>query len=226
MHLQEGRVNNLAEGDYVRITFQDQGCGIEGDDLARIFDPYFTTKDQGSGLGLSSVSSIVRKHGGAITVTSELGEGATFEVYLPASMKGEDHPPRPGKGHLAVGSGRILVMDDAELVRHALSRMLNQLGYRADSCSDGWEAIAKYRQALKEGSPYRAVIMDLTIPGGMGGKEAVRELLKIDPEAKVIVSSGYSQDRIMADYRHYGFSGVMVKPCEIRKLSEVLETVL
>jgi CheY-like chemotaxis protein len=146
-------------------------------------------------------------------------------IFLPASRK---TPPsaHPEKDNLAVGSGKILVMDDEELIRKALSRMLERLGYQADGVGDGKEALEKYRKTLQEGTPYRAVIMDLTIPGGMGGKETVRELLKIDPQAKVIVSSGYSHDRLLADYRHYGFSGIMVKPYETRKLSEVLEAVL
>ncbi len=225
MHLRGGEQNGLVEGNYVRVTFKDQGCGIDRDDLVRIFDPYFTTKDEGSGLGLSSTYSIIQKHGGTINVSSEPSKGTTFTIFLPASMKG-DRPTRPGQGNLAVGSGRILVMDDESLIRKALSRMLEKLGYQADGVSDGKEALEYYEKALHAGSPYRAVIMDLTIPGGMGGKETVRELLKIDPEAKVIVSSGYSQDQLMADYHSHGFSGIMVKPYATQKLSEVLKTVL
>ncbi|NOY52306.1 MAG: response regulator [Deltaproteobacteria bacterium] len=225
IHLDQENPNGLPEGNYIRITFRDEGCGIDGEDLSRIFDPYFTTREGGNGLGLSSAYSILQKHGGSITVRSEPGKGATFAILLPASMK-KELPTQPERGSLSVGSGRILVMDDEELIRKTLSRMLEKLGYKTDGVGNGTEALESYRKALQEGNPYRAVIMDLTIPGGMGGKEAVRKLLKIDPGAKVIVSSGYSQDEILAEYRRYGFSGIMTKPYETRKLSGVLERVL
>ena len=211
----------LEPGRYVCISVADRGMGIQPEHLPRVFEPYFTTKKGGSGLGMATAHSIVRRHGGHITVDSELGVGTTFRVYLPASEKGP--PPREAAaGNLPAGGGRVLVMDDEEMVRDVCSSMLASLGYEVELARDGAEAVEAYRRARSEGRPFDAVVMDLTIPGGMGGKEAIGELLKVDPKVKAIVSSGYSNDPVMAEFGEHGFSGVVAKPYRIEELGEAL----
>lgn len=202
---------DLEVGRYVHITVQDQGTGIAREDLPRVFDPYFTTKPRGQGLGLASTYSIIRRHGGRITVESELGKGSTFHVYLPASRK-QLGPNTGVPREVPRGSGRVLVMDDDKLVRESLADLLRELGYQVELAEDGEEALRRYRERQESQQPFDLVIMDLTIPGGMGGKEAVGHLRKIDPEALVIVSSGYSRDPVMANFRDYGFDAVLSKP--------------
>lgn len=217
---------SLAPGDYVKMVFTDQGSGISRKDQAKIFDPYFSTKQSGNGLGLTICHSIVSKHQGAITVESKPGAGTTFAVYLPASRSagGESAIMLPG-GELH-GSGRVLIMDDEEQVRDIVGEMLSHLGYEPCYAKDGLEAIEMYQKALHSGNPYTAVIIDLTIPGGMGGKEAIVKLLQVDPGVKAIVSSGYFNDPVMAEYTVYGFSGVVTKPFDIEQLSAVLHGVI
>ncbi len=214
----------LGAGRYVKISVSDEGTGIPAEYVAKVFDPFFTTKQKGSGLGLAAGYSIIRKHEGLITVESELGRGTTFHVYLPASQGDVTVSWRDDT--VLKGCGHVLVMDDEEEMRHTTGDMLVRLGYTADYASDGGEAIAKYQQAQEAGRPFGAVIMDLTVPGGMGGKEAARKLLEIDPEARIIVSSGYSHDPIMSDFRSYGFQGVVTKPYRMRDLSEVVAAVI
>jgi PAS domain S-box-containing protein len=215
----------LPEGNYVHLTVKDHGVGIAPDLISRVFDPYFTTKHAGSGLGLAISYSIVRNHGGHITVESELGVGTTFHVYLPASEKKLPVKPAVKEAHPS-GRGRILVMDDQRDVREIVEQLLKHLGYEVSSAKDGAEAVDLYRKAQEAGRPFDAVIMDLTIPGGMGGKEAIQKLLEIDPKVKAIVSSGYSTDPIMADFRKFGFLGVVSKPYEVGELSAALLEVL
>lgn len=217
----------LEEGDYVEVTLQDQGLGISREHLDRIFDPYFTTKQMGSGLGLATVYSIVRGHGGHITVESELGAGTTFRICLPATRgkiraRKQEAATQTGPG----ARGRVLVMDDEEMIRKMLSKMLPLTGYEVQVASDGAEAIELYARAGEAGQPFDAVILDLTVPGGMGGKETIRRLLEIDPDVKAIVSSGYSTDPIMSDFRSYGFSAVAVKPYSVEALEETLARLL
>jgi CheY-like chemotaxis protein len=176
-------------------------------------------------MGLAIAHSIVDKHSGAIAVKSVPGVGTAFKIYLPA-CRGGRAPCRMEEDRVIPGSGRILVMDDEEIIRLLVDDLLESLGYEGDFALDGEEAIRKYRQAVGAGRPYDAVIMDLTIPGGMGGKEAMAKLLSIDPAAKVIVSSGYANDPIMADYERYGFKGVMPKPYRIEQFSKVLADVV
>jgi len=211
----------VAGGEYVMIVFADQGSGIAQKDLDRIFDPYFSTKQTGNGLGLTICHSIVGKHHGYIGVESELGVGTKFTIYLPASREAiENRESRAGLEKL--GKGRVLVMDDEQHVRGIVGEMLSYLGYEPSFAEDGAQALEMYGKAMKNGSAYDAVIMDLTIPGGMGGKEAIGKLLELDPDASAIVSSGYSNDPVMADYESYGFKGVAIKPFDTEQLSNVL----
>jgi len=214
----------LPEGRYVRISVQDQGIGIPQEHLPRIFDPYFTTKQEGHGLGLATALSIVRRHGGHITVESELGKGSRFDIYLPASEK--PAPRREDRREPQRGRGRVLVMDDEEAVREALRAMLERLGYEVAVARDGAEALERYRAARDAGRPFHAVVLDLTVPGGMGGKEAAQELLRLDPEVRMVVSSGYSNDPVLAEHARYGFRSVLAKPYRLEDLARVMQEVL
>jgi PAS domain S-box-containing protein len=216
---------SLTPGRYIKISIEDQGVGIPANFLPKIFDPYFTTKQTGSGLGLATAYSIVKNHHGHISVESELGVGTTFHVYLPAADRQMVEPPEKA-GRVLAGLGNILVMDDEEMVRHILDKMLGHLGYKAKVARDGEEAIELFTAAQAKGTPFDAVILDLTVPGGLGGRETMARLFKIDPRIKAIVSSGYSDDPIMADFREYGFSGVIAKPYRISELSKILQEVL
>ncbi|MBT4097008.1 MAG: response regulator [Gemmatimonadetes bacterium] len=215
----------LPAGRYLHIVVSDNGDGISEEHLQRIFDPYFTTKIEGSGLGLATAYAIVKNHGGHVTVASHVGEGTIFEIYLPATTVPvwEDLDDDLG---LIPGAGRVLVVDDEEPIRRLAGEMLLSLGYVADFASEGSEAIEKYRSAFEEGEEFDIVIMDLTIPGGMGGREALRHLLDINADTCAIVSSGYSDDPVMADYAHHGFVDVVAKPYDIVVLSHVLDRVM
>jgi CheY-like chemotaxis protein len=198
--------------------------------LERIFEPYFSTKPTGSGLGLASAYSIVHRHGGTIVAESTVGVGTTFALYLPATR---EEPTAVLSAPLATtpegGTDRhprILVMDDEEMVCDLALAMLTHLGYEVETCDDGTAAIRLYETARAAGRPYAAVIMDLTVPGGMGGKEAARQILARDAEACLIVSSGYSHDQIMSDYQSHGFAGVLAKPYKVSELEQVLAAVL
>lgn len=222
--LAAGDIPPLGAGRYVKVSIRDEGTGIAQEHLFRIFDPFFTTKKKGSGLGLATSYSIVRKHDGIMTVVSEPGTGTVFHLYLPASQDDASFLSR--NDSYVKGSGHILIMDDEEDMRSTTGDMLTRLGYSVDFAGEGDEAIAKYRGAREGGRPFDAVIMDLTIPGGMGGREAIRRLLAIDPDALAIVSSGYSDDTVLADHRSFGFRGVVRKPYRLRDLSEVVADVL
>ncbi len=215
----------LKHGNYVRVTVTDQGIGIPLDHLSKIFDPYFTTKQKGSGLGLATTYSIIKRHEGHISVSSSLGKGASFTLYLPASSMKEaiqDDTPHD----LIRGNGRILVMDDEEEIQDILGKMLQHLGFDVDFASEGEKAVSQYTHAFQQGAPYVATILDLTIPGGMGGKETLRQIKALHPEAAVIVSSGYSNDPVMARFQKFGFSGVIAKPYNLLDLSKVLSQIV
>ncbi|MBU1739317.1 MAG: PAS domain S-box protein, partial [Proteobacteria bacterium] len=217
----------LSDGPYVLISLKDDGPGISKKDLEKIFDPYFTTKRKGSGLGLAISYSIVRSHGGLITATSVKGQGTEFLIYLPAT----EHKPLAvvkddGKSLSRKGSGRILIMDDDEIVREIGCEMLEHLGYRAVAVSDGKMAVDLYQEELAAGDPFDVVILDLTVPGGMGGQETIRQLKVINPDVKGIVSSGYANDEILANHREYGFLTIMPKPYKIEGLNEILKNIL
>jgi CheY-like chemotaxis protein len=216
---------SLPAGPYIKTSFLDHGVGIHPDHLAKVFDPYFTTKHKGSGLGLTVAYSIIDKHNGRMTVESGIGHGTTFTIYLPASDKPASLPVDEEKC-LLIGKGKILVMDDEEFIRDVAIQMLSKIGYEVSAANDGNQTIEMYRQAQKSGEPFDIVIMDLTIPGGMGGKEAIMKLKKLDPNVKALVSSGYSNDPIMSNFRDYGFQGVVKKPYRIQDMSEALRSVI
>ncbi|HEX74800.1 MAG TPA: PAS domain S-box protein [Dehalococcoidia bacterium] len=216
----------LPEGNYVEITIEDHGIGISREHLSKIFDPYFTTKQKGSGLGLSTAYSIVKNHEGYITAKSKLGVGTTFHIYLPASEKPIPVEKEEVAETAAAGKGRILVMDDEEIVRALLHDELTDFGYEVELTDYGAEAVERYKEAKKSEKPFDAVILDLTVPGGMGGKEVIKKLLEIDPDVKAIVSSGYSTDPIMSDFREYGFSAVVAKPYTMEQLERTLRSIL
>nr|MDA8166013.1 ATP-binding protein [Desulfobacteraceae bacterium] len=211
---------------YLRIEITDHGLGIPEKNLDKIFDPYSTTKESGSGLGLSIVYSIVKRHGGSITVDSTPGKGSTFIIFLPATDRKQTERPAEVEGARPSQPGRILVMDDEAAVSTIAARMLQRLGHQAETVQDGAEAVSAYRQALAKGEPFDIVITDLTVPAGMGGKETIRRLLEIDPQAKVIVSSGYANDPIMSHFADYGFKGVIPKPYLLEELGKTIREVL
>ncbi len=216
----------LKSGNYIRIDIKDTGIGISPGHIQRIFEPYFTTKQKGSGLGLTTAYSIVKNHGGIILAESHQNEGSTFRVYLPATKKALKGAKKSMADEPGQAGGKVLIMDDEEIIRKMLKNMLSMAGYTVELSADGAEALDKYKQAKEARDPFNAVIMDLTIPGGMGGKETMKKLLEIDPKATVIVSSGYATDPIMSDYKKYGFKAVIAKPYSVRQLRELLSSLL
>jgi two-component system cell cycle sensor histidine kinase/response regulator CckA len=223
--IDSSRVSALQPGRYVTFCMEDQGCGIPAEYRKKIFDPYFTTKQKGNGLGLSTVYSIIKKHHGDITVKSEVGTGTRFTVALPASEKEFAEASTSAK-EILTGTGRILVMDDEEIVRNAVGRMLEHIGYEVTLASKGAECIDLYKNSKDAGKPFNAVILDLTIPGELGGKETIKQLLELDPKVKAIVSSGYSNDPVMSEYEKYGFRGMMAKPFKLTEVSHLLHDLL
>lgn len=210
--------------NYVEITFTDTGIGIPAQNLPKIFDPYFTTRQKGSGLGLATCHSIIKKHGGSITVTSAQGEGSTFTVRLHASERYDEIGPESQQPAFH-GSGRVLVMDDEESVRVIAQSMLEELGYEVECALSASEAVELFRKRKEQGNDFDAVILDLTIPGGTGGKEAINLLRSIDLNVKAVVSSGYSNDPVMANYKEYGFCAVLPKPFSLEEFSTVLQRI-
>jgi PAS domain S-box-containing protein len=215
----------LRPGRYVKISLQDHGGGMPAGYLAKIFDPYFTTKQKGSGLGLATSYFIIKNHHGHIAVESKPRLGTTFTIYLPA-VDQKISPSSEAKIKLYSGKGKILVMDDEDLVREVVGKMVAYLGYDANLARDGAEAISIFTEAQKSGQPFDAVILDLTVPGGMGGKEAMENLLKIDPKVKAIASSGYSDDPIMAEFHKYGFSAIIPKPYRVMEAGKILHDII
>ncbi|HSM92448.1 MAG TPA: ATP-binding protein [Anaeromyxobacteraceae bacterium] len=221
--LRPEQVPSLPAGPYVRIQVADQGEGIRPEHLGRIFDPYFTTKAGGHGLGLATVYSIARKHGGHVTVASRRGEGTTFTVYLPATSRPLPAPPTAGDVPSAPRDrGRVLVMDDEPAVRKVAMTMLAKLGYEVDGAANGAEAVASVRDARGRGQPFDLLLMDLTVPGGMGGVEAMRQIRAFDPEVLGVATSGYSNDPVMAACEEYGFAGTVAKPYTVSDLTEAV----
>jgi len=202
----------LKAGRFVRFFVEDNGHGIAPEDLPRIFDPYFTTKSTGRGLGLASAYSIVKRHGGHISVMSVPGGPTRFDVYLEASDEDMAATSREEDETIAVGSGRILVMDDDGMIRDVAAMVLKGAGYEVECAKDGAEAIELYRQAEASGRPFELVVMDITVPGGMGGQECIERLRALYPNVRALVSSGYANDPVMAEYEKYGFCGMIAKP--------------
>jgi PAS domain S-box-containing protein len=217
----------LAPGDYVEIAITDTGIGISQRDAARIFDPYFTTKAKGSGLGLATSYSIVRNHGGLIAMKSELGKGTTFSLYLPAAAGSWTEAPAVTAAEPKAGlKGRVLLMDDEEVVRNVAGELIKALGHDVEFAVHGEEAIAKYREALRTGRAYDAVILDLTIRGGMGGAETMQRLLLLDRDVTAVVSSGYSDEAVTSNFSESGFKAFLKKPYDIGQLQSVLNATI
>jgi len=221
-----GEVPGLETGVlYIQLDIQDQGVGIAEQDLPRIFDPYFTTKAKGSGLGLAVAYSVISKHKGQVAVESTVGSGTTFRIFLPACdldavVKEED--PAPPK----VSGGRILIMDDEPDIREIYQDILEFLEFQCVATENGEQAVEIFEETRRLGNPFSAVVLDLTVPGGMGGRETVQHLRRIDPEVPVIAASGYSSDPVIADFQRYGFSAALSKPFGIDALLKVLKEIL
>jgi PAS domain S-box-containing protein len=214
----------LKAGNYLKITIHDTGIGIPPQYLSKIFDPYFTTKKKGSGLGLATAFSIIKKHGGGIDVASTEKQGTTFTIYLPATSRTVETVT--SKTGIVYGKGKILILEDEDMVAAVAKDILITLGYSPDVAATGEDALRKYSEAMEKGEPYDAVILDLTIRGGMGGKNTMKGLLELNPAVKGIVASGYAQDPVMANYSEYGFKGCLMKPYRINELSRTLSDVI
>jgi PAS domain S-box-containing protein len=216
---------SLAPGKYVKISVIDEGVGISYEQLDRIFDPYFTTKKGGNGLGLTTAFSIIKRHGGHIFVESTPGKGSIFTFFLPVSDKPENKKDTDDS-IMKRGTGKVLIMDDDVIVRTVVETLLKKAGYSPVGVSNGTQTLEIYTEALSQNEPFLVTIMDLTIPGGMGGKETVRKLREIDPRARVIAFSGYSNDPIFTDFKQYGFDGVLAKPFSIQEFMRAIGSVL
>jgi PAS domain S-box-containing protein len=215
----------LQPGNYVKVWVKDEGMGIAGEYLERIFDPYFSTREEGTGLGLSTTYSIIKRHGGHIYVESAEKKGSMFIFLLPVSYVNEEEK---GKSDTFIGrgTGKVLIMDDDMIVRTVVETLLKKTGYTPKCVANGDDALNQYRNAMETGDPFIVTIMDLTIPGGMGGKETVKRLREIDPAAKVIVFSGYFNDPIFSNFKEYGFDGVLSKPFSIDEFMKTITSVL
>ena len=220
--LKEGEKGALRAGNYVKISIHDDGIGIPEDVLPKIFDPFFTTKEKGNGLGLSICHSIVKRHDGWIDVESAPGKGTTFHLYLPASRKTsmELPPQKPASFHK--GSGRILIMDDEEIIRQSVAKILDTLGYSVECRRNGKETLAFLTEEIKAGRSFSAILLDLTVPGGMGGKEVALEIRKLNIKTPLFVTSGYSNDPVMSNPNKYGFTDSICKPFTIDDLAAML----
>jgi PAS domain S-box-containing protein len=220
-------IPDLLPGDYIRIAIRDEGVGIPEHCLKRIFDPYFTTKAKGNGLGLATTYSIIKNHNGLITVVSEVHFGSTFTLYLPA-LRHQALPAEPPRqlNQVVSGTGRVLIVDDEEAIRALVEFTLERLGYDVTQAESALEGVNIYREKLEAGERFDAVILDLTLPGGMGGKEALKKLIEIDPTVNAIVSSGYAMDATMSRYQDYGFRGVIAKPYEAAELGKIVHEVI
>lgn len=225
--LMDGEFPELSEGAYIKLSIADQGTGIAEENLPKIFDPFFTTKQNASGLGLSSSYSIIKKHHGLLTVKSTFSIGTIADIYIPCAVRSAQEPETPVAVEVTqpktTGKQKhILVMDDEAMIRELLKQALEHLGYNVEVASDGKEAVESYKKSYSTENPFDAVIMDLTVPGGMGGKDAFAEILKFDPTVTGIVASGYSKDPVMSNYHDYGFKAVIPKPFKINDLQDVV----
>jgi len=223
-HEQQG----LAAGNYIKVTISDEGVGIDKRNVDKIFDPYFTTKAAGNGLGLSVVHSIIKQHNGTINLESEIGQGTCFTFYLPTNHTFENQKkPNTSTNILTVDhKNKILIMDDDVNLLTLMTDTLEHHNFIVVTASDGEELLNQYTAAITADQSFDAVIMDLTIPGGMGGKEAITALLKIDPAVKCLVASGYTEDAVMSNFKHYGFRASISKPFILEELVSVLTNVI
>lgn len=228
VELEENSDIHLKAGEYVRISIKDTGKGIHPDDLKKIFNPYFTTKPDGSGLGLPTSYSIVSRHSGTIRVSSEIDRGTEFVIYLPAIVRDGKKTVCEDDSEQETHStpSHVLIMDDDPRVREVLTGMLDILGHYVTESADGSEAVELYRRRFSSGEPFDVVIMDLTVPGGMGGEAAIKMMKEIDPDIRAIVSSGYANNTVLSNFTDYGFSGRLIKPFRISSLKKELKTVL
>ncbi|MFP4363516.1 MAG: ATP-binding protein [Spirochaetia bacterium] len=211
----------MEPGDYIKVSITDKGCGISQEQLSTIFDPYFTTKADGTGMGLPISYSIMKRHKGYLQVTSKKNQGTRVTAYIPAKRTTELASSASGEDGI-IKNGRALVMDDEPGVLMVMTRMLRHLGLEVDTAYDGEEAIALYRTAADEEKPFHFIILDLIVPGGMGGKEAMQRLQKIDPDVKAVVSSGYSNDPILAEYKRFGFADILSKPYQLEQVKALV----
>jgi CheY-like chemotaxis protein len=217
---------SVEPGRYVRVSISDRGIGIPDEHLSRIFDPYFTTKQSGRGLGLATSYSIIKNHGGFVAVDSKAGRGTTIAVSLPASFRREIAEPAATGSSLRHVKRRVLVMDDEASSRSLAVKMLTFLGHEAEVVSDGSTAVERYRHALRNGERYAAVILDLMVPSGMGAREAVELLTEMDPSVNAIVISGSAQDQVMTAFKDHGFKAVIGKPFTLEEFSRTLNAVI
>lgn len=221
--LDENNRYSLQSGDYVKIVFEDNGCGIEKKDLIKVYDPYFTTKDSGTGLGLSTTHSIISKHGGHIDITSEVGQGTTVTILLPSAAEEQVDDVHPAeRAGIYQGGVSILVMDDEKVIRNLVEELLTGLGYTVTTCASGEEACVLYREFRDAGKTFSMAILDLSVPDGMGGVEAAQQILDLDPHARLIASSGYAHDPALADYDRFGFCGSIAKPYSTNELVQII----
>ncbi|MBN1758530.1 MAG: PAS domain S-box protein [Chitinispirillaceae bacterium] len=223
--IDDAQPGTVPPGRYIEMVVADTGSGIPQEVQTRIFDPFFTTKPEGSGLGLATTYSIVKKHNGHISLLSTEGKGTSFTILLPVTEK-KEIPSGSARITMRNGSGRILVMDDEPTILTVTQKLLKMMGYSVTTACDGNEAVTRYREQKEKGEPFDVVILDLTVPAGLGGKETVRRILEIDSDAKAIVSSGYSNDPIMADYTSFGFKAVIAKPYNMQQLHSVVQSLL
>ncbi len=213
----------MAPGWYVKLSIADEGSGIAPEHLPHVFDPYFSTKPKNHGLGLATVHSIVKRHQGHVNVESRLGHGATFHVWLPVAT-GPVHEDSPAVEKVMEprASKRVLFMDDEEIIRTVAGGILRHLGHDPVLVADGNDAVREFGAAMKAGRPFDAVVLDLTVPGGMGGTATLEQLKEIDPDVRAIVSSGYSSDPVLANFRQYGFAAVVPKPYQLEELAHAI----
>ena len=234
LHVRHAEIPALKFGDYICIEVRDEGNGISPQNLKKIFDPYFTTKKKGNGLGLASSYSIITSHKGTITADSSIGQGSIFRVYLAKSSQLAPRKSNPSEAKkketarekIHRGKGRILVMDDMEAMMVVAGEILTVLGYDVEYSTDGNEAIKAYKAAKDEGNPFDACVFDLTVPGGMGGEEAANVLIDYDPNLVAIASSGYTSSDVMSDYKNSAFRAVLPKPYRIKEMSDILHELL
>ncbi|MFW5730652.1 MAG: ATP-binding protein, partial [Desulfonatronovibrionaceae bacterium] len=224
MRLSHGNPWSLKPGEYIIMEFRDNGPGIQAKDISRVFDPYFTTKQKGSGLGLAVACSIIRNHQGHISVTASPGRGALFTVILQAT--GDQPEPEEQEEHTARLRARILVLDDEPDILEVTAEHLREQGYSVDTAENGQEAVDKFLEADHKGQPFDLLITDLSIPGGLGGREVVQALKAHDPELTAVVSSGYPNDPVMARHQEFGFAARLVKPFRMQELDRVIKKCL